>query len=403
MALYQYAAFSKEGKRVRGTLDAPSVASVKEQLVRQNLFPISIELKQLEAAGWFSWIFTRSVSTKDKILFTKQLAILLKSGVPLLQSIELLTEQFTGQFNSMLVAIKDDLRQGSSLAEGLNKYPRTFETIYVQLVRAGEASGQLEVILERLTQYLERRDALRARVAAAVRNPLIQLGFIGLVVVGMLIFVVPTLVENFASQGKILPLPTRILMFISNLLTRYYILLGVGIVLLISAYKFWKATPSGGRIIDQIKLRIPVVKYLSRTNAVVQFSYTLGMLLEGGVNLAEALDIVVRIIDNRILADAISVARDKIIKQGKIAEYLKQSKIFPPIAIYLIETGEQSGQLDKMLLTVAQNYEQEVVELTDRLTDILRPIMTIGTAIIVGFIVMAIALPIMRMGELVGV
>lgn len=404
MALYKYKAFSKDGKQVYGTLDAPSVGQIKEQLLRQQLFPITIEPAPLESGGGIlGGLFAKKVTTKDKILFTKQLTVLLKAGVPLLQSIELLVDQFGGQFRQMLIAIKDDLRQGSSLAVGLAKYPKTFETIYVQLVRAGEASGQLEPILERLTDYLERTEALTKRVKAALQGPLIQLAVILLVVVGMVVFIIPSLAENFASAGKALPAPTQFLMNLSHLIMNYYPALLTCIISLIVWFKYWSSTKKGARKLDTIKINLPVIKYLAKTNAVVQFSYTLGMLLEGGVNLAEALDIVVSIIDNRILADALQVAREKIVKQGKIAEYLKQTNVFPPIAIYLIETGEQSGQLDSMLLGVANTYETEVNELTDGLTGIVGPAMTIFTAAVVGFIVAAIMMPIMQMNDLVGV
>jgi type II secretory pathway component PulF len=403
VALYYYEAFLTNGKKVKGTLDAPSINHIKEQLVSQKLLPIIIRPATLESSNVFMRLFAKKVSLKDKILFTKQLTVLLRSGITLLQSLELLVDQFTGSFHAILVAIKDDLKQGSSLAAGMSQYPRTFETIYVQLVRAGEASGQLEVILERLTEYLERQDALQKRISGALRDPLMQLGLILLIVVGMLVFVVPNLVEAFVSQGKALPMPTRILLFISNFLMNHYVALAGFLFGSFALFTLWKSTARGKRILDEVKLKIPVVKFLSRTNAVVQFCYTLGLLLEGGVHVSEALDIVVKIIDNQILADAISVARDKIIKQGKIAQYLKQSKIFPSVAIYLIETGEESGQLDKMLLTVAKNYETEVMELTDKLTEILKPIMSIFMAVVVGFIIFAIALPMMQMGDLAGV
>lgn len=404
MAIYRYEAFSKDGKRVGGTLDAASTAQVKELLLRQLLFPIIIELAPLESGTSFlGSLFQSSVSLKDKVLFTKQLTVLLRAGVPLLQAIELLVEQFSGRFRQMLVAIKDDLQQGSSLANGLAKYPKTFETIYVQLVRAGEASGQLEPILKRLTEYLERSEMLKARVRSALQGPLIQLALILIVVTALVVFVIPGLVSNFTSSGKPLPLPTAILMQISDFLSGHFILILLAIIGFTSFYKYWSSTKDGARKIDQLKISLPVVKFLAKTNAVVQFSYTLGMLLEGGVNLAEALDIVVSVIDNKILADALQVARDKIVKQGKIAEYLKQTKVFPPIAIYLIETGEQSGQLDTMLLGVASTYEKEVDELVDGLAGIISPAMTIITALLVGFIVMAIMLPMMQMGDIKGI
>lgn len=404
MALYTYEAFSAEGKMIRGTIDASSLASVKEQLVNQKLFPTRIELAHLEAGGNFiTRLFKKGVTMKEKILFTRQLSVLLKSGVALLQAVELLVDQFDSQLRSMLVNIKDDLKQGVSFADALAKFPRTFETIYIQLVRAGEASGKLDMILERLTQYLERREFLAKKVKSVVQEQLMNIGIIGLIVIGLLTFVVPQMAENFAASGKELPTPTQILLNISNFITSHFLIIIAFLIAFVSLYTYWSSTPRGAQLVDTIRLKIPIIGFLSRINAVVQFSYTLGLLLEGGVNLAEALDIVVQIIDNRILKEALSKARDKIIKQGKISQYLKETKIFPPIATYLIETGEQSGQLDAMLLGVAKNYEDEITELTDRLTTVLKPIIFITTGIIVGCIIIAIALPIMQMGDVAGI
>ncbi|HSW74028.1 MAG TPA: type II secretion system F family protein [Candidatus Limnocylindria bacterium] len=398
MALYFYQAFSKDGKKVTGYLDAPSMVTVKEQLVKQGLFPTSITPAQGEAGqSWLRSLFTRSVTEKDKILFTRQLSILLKSGVPLLQALELLTEHFEGGLRSTIVTIKDNIKEGSSFADALKKFPRTFDKIYVQLVRAGEASGNLEMILDRLTSYMERRQAIAKRVRSALQYPMMQ-GGVALLVVGfLLVFVVPTMTENFAEQGQELPTPTEILIGISDFVASYYlILIVVGIAGFIG-FKYWAATPSGARSLDRLKLRLPLIKYFARTNAVVQFSYTLGMLIEGGVALPEALDIVCSIIDNRILADTLSQARDKIIKQGKITQYLKQTNIFPPIAIYLIKTGEEGGKLGEMLLTVARNYEEELGELADSLSASLGPILLVIMAVIVGFIVVSLALPMLEM------
>lgn len=402
MALYAYQALSKDGKKVRGSLDAISSAAVKEHLVRQGLFPISIELaKDQLKQSWWQRLLSRSITPKERILFTRQLSVLLKSGIPLLEALELLVEQFEGGLRSMLIAIKDDVKQGTSFADALSKYSKVFDTTYVQLVRAGEASGKLEVILDRLTSFLERREAIAKKISKATRDPLIQLGVAVLVVGILIVFVVPQMAENFKGKAE-LPAPTRFLMALSDLVINHYILLIVGIVTMVMAFNYWRKTPAGARTIDEIILKLPIIKYFSKTSAVVQFSYTLGMLIEGGVNLAESLDIVTKIIDNRVLADALNQARDKIIKQGKIAQYLKQTNIFPPMAIHLINTGEQSGQLDTMLLTVAKNYEEDLGELADNLTANLGPILLFVMAVVVGFIVIAIALPITQMSGLAG-
>lgn len=402
MALYYYQAYAKDGKKVSGTFDAPSQEAVLQQLNKQGIYPIVVQLAKDQTGSqvWYKQIFQKGITLKDKILFTKQLAVLLKSGVPLLQAFELLTEQFEGRLKSIIISIKDGIKEGKSFAEGLSKYPKVFDTIYVQLVRAGEASGKLEVILERLVEYMERRAELTKKVKGALSYPLMQLGIVTLVIVGLLYYVIPALTETFTSQGKELPGTTLFLMGASDFMRSHYLIIIISIIVFIIAYRYWSTTPSGARIVDKIKLKIPIVKFFTRMGAVVQFSRTLGMLLESGVNLSEALDIVVKIVDNRILKDALSEARDNIIKQGKIAEYLKQTGIFPPIAIYLLKTGEESGQLDYMLLTVAKNYEADLSDFSDSLASKLEPLMLIVMAVVVGFVVLSVVQPMMQMTQL---
>lgn len=401
MALYYYQAFAKDGKKVSGYLDAGSELGVKEQLQRKGMFPTKIE----RAVGgkqkkWWQRLFERPVAPKELILFTKQLAILLKAGVPLLQAFELLSEQLTGKLQSVAVAIKDELKEGRSLADAMADYPNIFSNIYVQLVRAGEASGKLETILERLEAFLTRQEEISKRVRSAMMMPIIQM-VVAVVVVGiMMVFVVPEMAKNFASQKKELPTPTKIVVGISSFMQHYWIILLIVMILCVAGYTYWVSTNSGRRIMDTIKLRLPFIKYFTKTSAVVQFSSTLGMLIESGVNLAESLDIVVKIINNKILADTLNNARENIIKQGRISQYLKETNIFPPIAIYLIKTGEETGKLDTMLLTVAQNYETELAELTDNITAMITPISLVVMAVVVGFIVIAIAVPMMDFGEL---
>lgn len=404
MALYTYEAFTKEGKRLKGTVDAGSIAAVREQLSRQALYPISIYPAVQEARiGIIQRLFMRRVSLKEKILFSKQLAVLLKSGVPLLQAIELLADQFEGYMHIVLVSIKDEVKGGLSLAESMSEYPKVFDTIYVQLVRAGEASGKLDTILERLTGYMERRDLVRKKIRGAMQYPIIQLAVIILVVFALFLFVIPNLQPLFEALGENLPTVTRFVLNVSAFVRSYFIIMGIFFLVAIGIFTYWSRTASGARILDQVKLKIPIIKYISRTNAIVQFCYTLGLLVESGVNLAESLDIVVKIVDNRILADTLQEARDKIIKQGKIAQYLQQTNIFPKIAIHLIRTGEESGELGSMLLTVAENYEADLTELIDQATSLLSPIMLIVMAIIVGVIIFAIASPMMQAGKAFGI
>ena len=401
MALYFYKGFTAQEKKVSGNIDAQSEQEVKAHLSKLKIYPTKILLATEVKQGFsFKNLFAGSVTVKDKILFTKQLSVLLKSGVPLLQAIELLSEQFEGKLHSILVQVKDSLKSGSSLASCLNKYPKVFDNTYVQLVNAGEASGKLETILDRLTNYLERREEITKRVKKALSYPLMQLCIAVLVVVFLLTMVVPEFESMFSSQGSDLPAPTRILLFISNFFQDYYIFIFIALLVLVVGIHYWANTPKGGYVIDKIKLKIPIISFFVRISAVTRFCSTLGMLLEGGVNLAEAFDIVCKIINNRILADTLSEARDKIVKQGKISQYLKQTGIFPSIAVYLINTGEQSGHLDQMLLTVAHNYEEDLSELSDSLAAKIEPIMLILMALVVGFIVFATMMPIVVSADL---
>lgn len=290
MALYTYQAFAKDGKKISGTLDASSAQAVKEQLIKRGAYPISITRATEYRQSWWRKItdfFAPAISLQDKILFTKQLTVLLRSGVPLLQALELLIDQFKGRMRSMLITIKDGVKEGQSLAENLARYPKVFDTIYVQLVRAGEASGNLEKVLDRLVEYMEQREELIKKVKGAIRTPLIQLGAVVLVVIGLLTFVIPQLAEMVESMGGKLPASTAFLMGLSEFVISYYLVIIGVLIILTAAFMYWRSTPRGVRMLDRIKLKLPIVGYFSRMGAIVQFCRTLGMLLAGGVNLSQ--------------------------------------------------------------------------------------------------------------------
>ena len=396
MALYYYKALSKTGKKVTGTMDASSEVVVRSDLLAKSLYPIEIGLKKESSSEGTSFtLFQGSVAFKDLMFFTKQLAILLRSGVPLVDSFDLLVEQFKGKLKSIIISLRDGLKEGRSLGDGLAEYPKTFSKVYIQLVRAGEATGKLETILERLTEYLERDEVIRKKMKSAMTGPLIQLGFVFVIVIGMMTTIVPKLMTVLSSFGKEVPWATKLLTRGSDILINHYMALMIVLVAILGLFEYWRSTKSGKKTLDTIKLRTPLIKHFAQTGAVVQFTNTLGMLLESGVFLADALDLVCQIIDNTILVEKLTEAREKIVKQGKITEFLKETGIFPPMATYLINTGEQSGNLDSMLLTVAKNYEEELSELTDSLTAVVNPLMMLVLGGVVGFIMFAIMGPIL--------
>lgn len=404
MALYYYKALAKDGKKASGTLDAPSMSQAREVLVKRGLYPVYLSTSQ-EGSNFYKFFrdfFQKNFDSKDLIFFTKQLAVLLKAGVPLLQALELLVEQTEGQLRNIVIDLKDDIKEGKSLAEGLSKYPKIFSNTYVQLVKAGEASGKLESILDRLTSYIERAESLRKKISGAFMMPAIQLAIALGVVVLLLIVVIPTISTTFTSMKMELPFATRFLMGLSNFVINYYLVILISLVLSIAGFWAWKRTAAGARLWDTFILKVPIAGYFARMGAVVQFSSTLGMLLEAGVNLAEALTIVTTIIKNKILVDKLQQARDSIIKQGKISEYLKETGMFPAVAIYLIKTGEESGTLPEMLLQVGSYYDVEVTDYADGLVEKITPVTTMIMGLIVGFVVMAIAGPLLNMNKSLG-
>jgi len=399
MALYVYKALTKAGKQVSGQIDAVSSVDVRVELSSKKMYPISISLyKDISTFKYFFGnLFQSKVAFKDLVFFTKQLGVMLRSGVPLLQALELLTDQFKGKLHSILVSVKDGIKEGASLADGLENYPDTFTIIYVQLVRAGEASGRLEVILDKLVDYLERQEALRKKISGALSYPLFQLFIILVITIGLMVGVVPGMVSVIGKMSGGLPTSTIVLMAMSDALINHYLIILEVFTALTIAFAYWASTKKGQYTLDYLKLHTPMIGYFARTSAVVQFSSTLGMLLENGVNLAPALDIVCNIIQNKILLNALEDAKEKIVKQGKMSSFLKETNIFPPLAIYLINTGEENGKLDQMLLIVAKNYDDDLSELTDQLTASLGPIMTVFMGLVVGFIMMAIMGPMLNM------
>lgn len=402
MPLYRYDSYNRRGGKASGTIDAASVVAAKELLRGQGLMPTTVEEVRNDGGGSFlAGLFEKPVDVKMVILFTKQLSVLLRSAVPLLQAIDLLIDQFEGKFKRVLISIKDAVKTGEPLAKELAKHPKIFSNVYIQLVKAGEASGKLEPILESLVSYLERTEETKKKVQKAMRSPLMTLSFAVLVIVGLLTVLVPKLTAMFTKMKQELPLPTRILIAVSDALTNNYITLGVGLTTIVIVFSYWKSTAKGKYQWDAWMLNMPLINYFARTKAVVQFSKTLGMLMESGVNLSEALDIVCNIVENRVLTVKLNNARDKIIKEGKIAKYLSETGIFPKIALYMINTGEQSGKLGQMLLTVGNDYEVELAELSDGLTEKIDPIMTMFMALVVGFIVISIFMPMMSMGDMV--
>jgi type II secretory pathway component PulF len=329
MPLFRYQAFDQKGKIISGELEAENTGDLKDLVKKNGFYLCKIYPTNTESLfSKFISILESSVTDKIKIQFTNQLSILLKAGVPLLDAMNLVALQFEGSFRRTLNKIIDDIKEGVSLADALEKYPKIFPSLYTQLVRAGEASGNLEMVLDRLTTFMERSEAIVGSVGKALQKPMFMGIMILLVFIGAVVFIIPSISGTLSQTGKGLPVLTQAMLDLSDFFKNYYLAIGIFLSTAIFFFKRWKNSEKGRVAFDSFLLKLPKIGTLQKNKAVVQFSQTLGMLLEAGVNLPAALDIVNNVVDNAILSQALKVARGEIVKEGKIAKHLKNTNIW---------------------------------------------------------------------------
>lgn len=335
-------------------------------------------------------------------MMTRQLATLLGAGLPLVPAIAALTSQTRSQsFKKMLAKIKDSIVEGNSFARSLSLFPGTFSALYINMVTAGETSGALEIVLERLADITEKQQALKNRIRSAMAYPILM-SLIGVLVLFLLLtFIVPNITSIFTDMNQTLPAPTLFLIRISDIFKIYWWIILIGIAAAVLILRRINKTVKGGYVFDKIKLQLPRLGLLTKKLAVARFSRTLGSLLENGVSMLPALGIVKNIVGNALIADAIEDASKEVSKGKGLGSALAESKIFPDLSIQMIQVGEQSGKLEEMLNKVADVFESEVEGSIMTMTSLLEPVMILMMAVIVGFIVLSICLPIFEMSQLV--
>ncbi len=405
MPVYSYVGLSPDGKNVNGIIDAESPRAARLKLRRTGVFPTSLtetrEDTTPRASRSISRLFERA-SPQELAVMTRQLSTLVSAGLPLVECLSALIDQVDSEgLKRMLTETRERVNEGSSLADALAEHPKLFSDLYVNMVRAGEASGALDVVLLRLADYTESTARLRSKLRSALTYPILMVVVGGAILFFLLSYVVPKITRIFTESKQVLPLPTRALLAISGAFASYW---PVVLVLLIAAafgFRYWVRTPTGRARYDRWILRLPVFGKLLQKIAVARFSRTLSTLLKSGIGLLPSLDIVKNIVDNKVLYDATEAARDAIREGQSIAPPLKKSGIFPPLMIHMIAVGEKSGQLEEMLFKTAQTYEAEVDTTIATLTTLLQPVMTIFMGGVVLFIVLSILLPIFQMTQLV--
>ncbi|OGL44331.1 MAG: type II secretion system protein GspF [Candidatus Schekmanbacteria bacterium RBG_16_38_11] len=405
MGVYEYSALNFKGKQVNGLINADSLQDARLKVKSLELHLTNVrELNEGEGSekkpfelpsikGLLSWIKPQEIS-----LFSRQLATLLNAGLPLLMALNALIDQFgESKLKKVIFQIREKVNEGSSLAEALSDHPRYFSNLYTSMVRAGEASGALDIVLERLAEFSEKQNELRNKIRATLAYPIIMC-VIGFAILTFLFaYVIPKVTSIFEQTKQALPLPTVMLIGISSFLKNFWWVL---ILCLFIAYFLAKRsinTEKGRYFYDQMKLKLPIFGTLFHKIAISRFARTLGTLLHSGIPLLQSLDIVKNVVANKVMYKAIEEAGVNISEGADIATPLKKSNMFPPIVIHMVATGERSGKLEEMLLKIAESYDSETDSTVKALTSLMEPIMIVIMGIAVGFVVIAILLPIFDM------
>ncbi|RIL09067.1 MAG: pilus assembly protein PilC [Proteobacteria bacterium] len=406
MATYVWEGVNASGKRVKGEVEARDIQSVFNMLKSQRITPITKRIRE-KGKGLDMEIkvpgFGPKVKPKDVVIFTRQFATMIDAGLPLVQAFDILARQHENKaFRQTLLGIKETVETGSTLADGLAKYPKVFDDLYVNMVRAGENGGILDIIMERLAVHMEKAMKLKREIKTAMIYPAVVISAAVIVTAVLLIFVIPTFADLFNDFGAALPLPTQLVIDLSNfMVANWMMIFGAAAVTIVSFFKFAK-TPRGQEVLHPISLKLPIFGDIIRKVAVARFTRTLGTMLSSGVPILEALNICSRTAGNKVVERDVQRARVAISEGKSMVEPLAESAVFPPMVVQMIGVGESTGALDAMLAKIADFYEDEVDNAVGAMKQLIEPIMILVLGAIVGGLVVAMYLPIFKMGSVVG-
>jgi len=410
MPAYAYTGLNAKGRQVKGVTTADSIAALKATLKREGVFLTSVAESTAAAAAHaaagteidIGRLFDR-ITQKMVAEMTHLLGTLLHAGVTLPESLRALTDQVESQnFKGVLSEVATRVNEGASLADAMSRYPKVFPDLYINMIRAGEASGALETVLFRLAEFMEKQLEIRSKVTSAMFYPIL-LAFLGVgIITVLMVSIVPKIATMFTDMNAELPWNTKLLMFLSDSIIDFWYLIVLFIGGAVWAFRRWRATPAGRKLTDRWLLNTPVFGELIRKVAIARLARTLSTLLASGVQLLAALDIVRTLLGNVILEEVVASARDSIREGEGIAPALKRSGEFPALVTHMIGVGERSGQLEQMLGNVADSYDRETNTTITRFTALLEPMMIVVMGIGVGFVVFSIMSPIMMLTEMAG-
>lgn len=406
MPMFVYEGTNAAGKRIKGEMEARNIQAVFNALKRQQITPNAKKIKE-KGKGLDMEIklpgMGQKVIPKDIVIFTRQFATMVDAGLPLVQALDILAKNSDNKaFNAVLSGVKEHVESGGTLAEAMDKFPKQFDQLYVNMVTAGESGGILDIILERLAQQMEKSMKLKREVKTAMIYPAVVISAAVLVTSVLLIFVIPTFAELFADFGASLPLPTQIVINLSNFVVAYWYLIFGGMALGIFSFFRFLGTERGKEVMHPIFLKLPVFGDIIKKVAVARFTRTLGTMISSGVPILDALAICAKTAGNKVVETDVQRCRVAISEGKSIVEPLNESIVFPPMVISMIGVGESTGALDAMLQKIADFYEDEVDTAVAAMKQLIEPLMILFLGIIIGGLVVSMYLPIFKMGAIVG-
>lgn len=404
MAVYRWQGVSPKGDTLSGEMEATSREAVIIKLRSQRIQPIPAKIKE-KGKGLdyeISLSFGAAVSGRDIVIFTRQFSTMINAGLPIMQCLTILAAQSENKnFKKIILALRDDVESGSTLAEATRKHPKVFSDLYVSLVQAGEIGGILDTILARLASYLEKAAHLKSKIKGAMIYPACIVSAAVVVTAVLLIWVIPVFAEVFSSFGAQLPGPTQFVINLSNFVIANVYFLACVPVAAFFGLRAWYKTETGKIAIDRAMLRIPVFGPLMRKTAVARFSRTLSTLVSSGVPILDALTITARTAGNKVVEQAVLAARSSIAEGHTIADPLIESKVFPPMVCQMVAVGETTGALDTMLNKIADFYDDEVDITVANLMSLLEPAVILFLGVVIGGLVVSMYLPIFKLGSVI--
>lgn len=411
--LFQYKAITGKGEEITDTLDASSEAAAVQKIRKAGNFVVSIKPAKISgdrsSLSGISKIRTslyelinKASSRKQVGLFSRQLSTLLRAGMPLVTALNDIIEQIDHKaFKNVIIDIREKIEEGTSFSNSLARHDDIFSEMYISMIRVGENLGSLDEVIERLSEMEEKKVFLKNRIRAALWYPSFMLAFSSIIVVFLMVNIIPTITGIFTDQNRELPIPTKIVVALSDFLTTFWIMIPLFIIILIYIYSKYSATPEGRRKVDEIKMKIPLISRLYNKVLVYRFTLNLGVLVSNRVDLLKSFEIVKKIVDNVIVEEKIESAAKSIQEGVSISQALKKNDFLPRLVIGMIAAGEASDKVDEMLLNIGKVYENEIDMTVTSITGMIEPLIIIAMGFLIGVIVLSVMMPIMEMNLLV--